>query len=75
MLFGEEPRFSDSTAMAAAMNGSPTVEVDRVPDTRDLPHWERPEATVERIVRFLDDPRSDKDGSFSPRGRSAPRGP
>ncbi|MET0772777.1 MAG: hypothetical protein ABWZ82_06820, partial [Candidatus Limnocylindrales bacterium] len=62
-------------AMAAAMHGSPTVEVDRVPDTRDLPHWERPEATVERIVRFLDDPRSGEDGSFSPRGPSAPLAP
>jgi pimeloyl-ACP methyl ester carboxylesterase len=56
MLFGEEPRFSDPEAMTTAMAGVASVTVDRIADTRDLPHWERPERTVGRIVRFLDEP-------------------
>ena len=57
MLFGEQPRFSDPAAMKTAVSGATSVEVDRIAGTRDLPHWERPDLTVERIVRFLDEPR------------------
>ena len=54
MLFGDEPRFSDPEAMRAAMAHVPMVTIDRIPGTRDLPHWERPDLTLARIRRFLD---------------------
>lgn len=56
MLFGEEPSFSDPEAMASVVAANPAVRIERIPETRDLPHWEAPEATLERIARFLDGP-------------------
>jgi pimeloyl-ACP methyl ester carboxylesterase len=55
MVFGEDPRFSDPQAMGSVVAGTPTIRVERIPGTRDLPHWEAPHATLEAIQRFLDE--------------------
>lgn len=53
LLFGDSPRFSDPPAMREGVSGNPCATVETIPESGDLPHWERPAQTVERIERFL----------------------
>jgi pimeloyl-ACP methyl ester carboxylesterase len=53
LLFGDSPRFSDPAAMREGVGGNTCVTVETIQGSGDLPHWEQPAQTVERIERFL----------------------
>lgn len=53
LLFGESPRFSDPAAMREGVRTNACVTVEMIPGSGDLPHWEQPARTIERIERFL----------------------
>jgi pimeloyl-ACP methyl ester carboxylesterase len=53
MITGDTPRFCDPAALARIADANPAIQLVTVPSSGDLPHWEQPASTLDRIRTFL----------------------